>query len=79
MSATACGSAHPWVATHRVLLAVVAVALAVTATVVIVLMTSAGSSPAPGVRAPDQGQTDPQNPVPKPAQPDVPRKCLVPC
>jgi|tagenome__1003787_1003787.scaffolds.fasta_scaffold18722230_2 hypothetical protein len=79
MSATAFRSSHPWAATHRLLLVVVTVALAVAATVVIVLMTSGGSSPSSVVRAPHQGQTVPQNPLPKPAQPDMPRNCLVSC
>jgi len=80
MNATVFRAAHPWAATHRTLLALVAVAIAVVATVVIVLMTSAGSSPSSSVQAPGQGQTHTQNQLPTGAQPqgqtDIPRKCL---
>jgi hypothetical protein len=78
MNATVSRSAHPWAATHRRLLALVAVAIAVAATVVIVLTTSAGSSPSSRVQPPDQGQTHTQSPLPTGAQThsDIPRKCL---
>jgi len=80
MNATVSGSARPWVATHRMLLALVTVAIAVAATVVIVLMTSAGTSSSSRVQAPDQGQTGPR--IPGPAQPqgpgqrEIPTRCL---
>jgi hypothetical protein len=63
MTATLSRPAHTWAATHRLLLALVAFAVALAATVAIVLMT-AGSSPAPSIQAPDQGQTHTQNQIP---------------
>ena len=80
MNATVSRAAHPWAATHRTLLAVVALAIAVAATVVIVLMTSAGTPSSSRVQAPEQEQTGPQ--IPGPAQPqgpgqrDIPTRCL---
>jgi hypothetical protein len=80
MNATVVRSAHPWAATHRRLLALVAVAIAVAATVVIVLMTSAGPSPSSSVQAPAHGQIAPRIPGPAdpraPQQPDIPTRCL---
>jgi hypothetical protein len=65
MSVIVSRPAHTWAASHRVLLALVAFAIALVATVVIVLMTSSGSR---SIQAPDQGQSDTQNPVPTGAQ-----------
>jgi len=64
MSATLSRSAHPWVASHRLLLALAAFAVALAATVLIIAMASAGSSPSSSFQAPAHLETGMQNQAP---------------
>ena len=80
MSAVISRSSHPWAASHRLLLALVAFAVALAASVAIAVATSAGSSPAgplplptrvhPGAQ--NQGQPDDMNRT----RTDIEKRCL---